>query len=143
MSIRETIIAAAVTAIDAAVTPAVYRSRTAALTAGQLPAVVVSPLRDTPSDTDSSLCWLNWEMEIAVDVVVAADPPDQAADALVQAAHGALMAGTRTLGINAVTDVGVGNVEFMAEAGGTISGITRCLFLIRYRTQHANLAVAP
>lgn len=144
-SIREQVIAAAVTAIDTAITGAtVYRSRASALAANQLPAVVVSPVQDAPSDRDTSLCWLSWDLELTVDVVVATDPPDQAADALVQLAHAAMMGGDRDLGVAGVTDVAPSRpTEFMADNSGTITGVTRSYFAIRYRTQHADLTVAP
>lgn len=142
-SIREQIIAAAVTAIDTATSTPVYRTRTAALAADQLPAVVVSPLRDNPSDRDGSSCWTDWDLTLAVDVVVAGDPPDKEADALVQLAHAALMAEPRTLGISGVTDVAVVGVEFMADPSGAVTGVTRSTYSIRYRTAPADLAVAP
>jgi hypothetical protein len=142
-SIRETIIAAAVAAIDSAVDVNVYRSRTTAFAAGQLPAVVVSPASDTPIDQGGSLCWADWNLTIMVDVVVAEDPPDQAADELHQLAHAALMAAPRSLGISSVIDIQPQSVQFMAENSGALTGATRTAYLIRYRTRQDDLAVAP
>lgn len=142
-SIREQIIAAAFSLIDAATTTTVYRSRVAALSSGQLPAIVVSPIRDTPGDREGALCWTDWELTLAVDVVVAADPPELAADQLTQLAHAALMAEPRTLGIGAVTDINPTDVEFMQEPSGTVTGVTRSTYSVSYRTKQADLTVAP
>lgn len=143
-TIRETIIAAAVTAIETAVAPVtVYRSRSEALRPGQLPAVVVRPLSDTPSERDGSLCWLSWELILAVDVIVGQDPPDQIADPMVEDIHAAIMAGDQSLGISGVTDVTARPVEFAAENQGDVTGMTRLLYGIRYRTRYADLTVAP
>ena len=139
-SIRETIIAAAVAAVDAATAVTVYRSRAALLSVGQLPAIVISPVRDTPAERDGSLCWQSWDLELSVDVVVAAEPPDQVADPLVQLIHAALMGGARNLGIDAVTDIAPLSSSFMAADQGGATGFTRCPFIVRYRTRQDDLA---
>jgi hypothetical protein len=142
-SIREQAIAAAVALIDAATTTPVYRSRAAAFATAQLPAIVVSPTRDTPSDRDTSLCWQSWDLQLAVDVVVATEPPDQAADPLVQSVHAAMMGGSRDLGVDGITDVAPISTEFMVENSGTITGVTRMVYAVRYRTRHADLTIGP
>lgn len=141
--IRELVIAAAVAAVDAVTSTVVHRSRTAAFAADQLPAIVISPLRDAPSESATSVEWMAWDLTLAVDVVVAADPPDQAADQMVQLAHAALMAEPNTLGVAGVTDIAPSGVEFMADPSGAVTGVTRSIYSIRYRTAAANLTVAP
>ena len=141
-SIREQIIAAADTAIKAALAVPVYRSRAKALAANQLPAVVVSPVRDSPQD-GTSINWQAWELELMIEVVVNSEPQDKAADPIIQLIHSTLMAEPRTLGIAAVTDIQPRPVEFMVEHQGTIIPMNRLGYVIRYRTAEANLAVAP
>lgn len=142
-SIREQIIAAAVAVIDAATSTPVYRTRTAALAADQLPAIVVSPLRDIPNDRDDTNCWTAWELMLAVDVVVAGDPPDQAAGELVGVCHAALMAAARDLGVDGVTDVVPSSTELLSDSSGAVTGVTRMTVAVRYRTQQADLAAVP
>jgi hypothetical protein len=142
-SVREQIIQAAVIAIDAAVSTAtVYRSREAALATDQLPAVVVAPLNDTPSERATSLCWLDWAFQLAVDVVTG-DELDKAADPILQAAHAALMGGTRDLGLAAVHEIMPGPVSFSASNREQPVGLVRAVFTISYRTKHGDLTVAP
>lgn len=142
-SIREQIIAAAVARIDAAIDAPVYRSRVAALAAGQLPAVVVSPEADTPGGRDDAPWWIEWELALSVDVLVAVAPPDQEASALVGLCHAALLQPPAGLGVAGVTDVVAAPVEFLAEPSGEATGVTRLALLVRYRTQPADLAAVP
>jgi hypothetical protein len=143
LSIREQIISALVTAIeDESGMPTVYRSRSTALAVNQLPAVVVSPVRDVPGE-GTSLCWQAWELEIMVEVVVNTEPQDQAADPIMIGVHSALMEGDRTLGISAVTDVQPRQVDFMVEHQGHIIPMNRMSYVVSYRTQHEDLTTAP
>jgi hypothetical protein len=143
-SIREQIILAAVARITADAPPGVvvYRSREAALAVGQLPAVVMAPLRDIPSESSTSLCWLSWTFTLAVDVVTG-EGLDTAADPIIQAIHGAMMATDRTLGLSAVHDVTPGPVEFSASNREQPAGLARVSYEIKYRTRHADITVAP
>jgi hypothetical protein len=143
-SIREEVILAAQATITqtapAGVT--VYRSREAALAVGQLPAVVISPLTDVPSERGSSLCWLNWTLSLAVDVVTG-DALDAAADPILQLVHAALMDGDRALGVTAVHDIIPGPVEFAAANKEQPVGLVRAVYVIQYRTKHADLTESP
>lgn len=139
-SIREQIIAAVVTAIDVSATVAAYRSRAAALAVSQLPAIIVSPIRDTPSSRSSSVCWIDWRLDILVEVVVNTEPQDKVADPLLQAVHSALMAGDRTLGIAGVIDVEATQCDFLVEHMGTVIPMVRAQYAITYRTRPDDLA---
>jgi hypothetical protein len=141
-SIREQIISAVFSSLDAALAVPVYRSRSTALAANQLPAVVLSPVRDTPQD-GTSINWQAWELEIMIEVVVNAEPQDKAADPIIQLIHSALMAAPRTLGIAAVTDIQPRTVEFMFEHQASIIPMNRMSYAVSYRTAEADLAVAP
>lgn len=142
-SIREQIIQAAITAIDAAVVGiTVYRSREAALAAAQLPAVVISPFNDSPSERGTSLCWLDWTFTLAVDIL-AGDALDATADPTLCLVHAAIMGQNRTLGLSAVHDVMPSLVEFSASNREQPVGLVRCAYVIRYRTSHNDLTTAP
>lgn len=140
-TIREQIISAAVSAITAEVAPIpVHRSRSEAFRPGQLPAVVVRPESDTPGDRDGNLCWCPWLLTLVVDVIVAAAPPCQAADPIVEDVHSALMDG-EDLGLPLLcVDIAPGACEWMDEHQGELTGLTRCRFLVRYRTAWGDLA---
>ena len=58
-SIRELILQQIVSLVDAATTTPVYRSRDAALASSQLPAIVITPIQDSPADERGSICWLD------------------------------------------------------------------------------------
>lgn len=141
-SIRETIIATVVDDLDTALSVSVYRSRAAALAASQLPAVIVSPVRDSPGE-GTSLCWQQWELDLMIEVVVNTEPADKAADPIIQLIHSTLMAEPRTLGIGAVTDIQPRVAEFMVEHQGQIIPMNRMGYVVRYRTAEADLTVAP
>lgn len=140
-TIREQIIAAAESAITAAVAPVtVYRSRSEAFRPGQLPAVVIRPESDTPSDRDSNLCRCTWTLALQVDVIVAAAPPCQVADPIVAQVHAALMA-DEAMGLSQYgVDVAPAACEWSDEHQGELTGMTRCRFVVRYRTSWGDLA---
>ena len=140
-TIREQILAAAVTAIETAVAPVtVYRSRSEAFRPGQLPAVVLRPESDVPGDRDSTLCWCPWSLTMVVDVVVAAAPPCQVADPIVEDVHAALMA-AEDLGLPQFgVDISPGACEWSDEHQGELVGMTRCRWVVRYRTAWDSLA---
>ena len=141
-SIREQILQIVAAAIAAEVTPPVqvYRSRVAALRSSQLPAVIVSPVRDVPEE--GNLHWQDRDLTIMVDVVTG-EGLDTAADPWIQAVHEVMMDGERDLGLAAVTDVQPGPTEFMADRAGELTGVARMQWIVRYRTSHASLAVGP
>jgi hypothetical protein len=142
-SIRETIILAAKARIEAEVSGIiVYRSREAALSTSQLPAIVLSPVTDTPVASNSSLCWLNWTLDLAVDVITG-EGLDSSADIVVQEVHAAMVGTNRTLGLAAVSDVVPGPVVFVASNREQPVGVVRCSFDIKYRTRHGDLTAAP
>ena len=47
-------------------------SRDAALAESQLPSVVMTPLLDDPDENNGSICWMNWNLTLAVDILTGA-----------------------------------------------------------------------
>lgn len=148
MTIREQIIAAAMTAIGDALAASglsagLYRSRSEAFRPGQLPAIVVRPESDTPGDRDGTLCWCPWTMVMAVDVVVNEAPPCQAADPFADLIHRALLADGEDLGLPAYSvDIAPGPTEWTDENNGEVIGLTTQRFVVRYRTSWPDLALS-
>lgn len=140
-TIREQIIAAAVSAITTDVAPiTVYRSRSEAFRPGQLPAVVVRPESDTPGERDGTLCWCPWRLSLIVDVIVGVAPPCQVADPIVDDVHRALMAAESGALAGLIEDLSPAPVEFSDEHQGELAGLTRMRFTVRYRTSWGDLA---
>lgn len=140
-SIRETIIQAAVTAIDAATDADVHRSRVEAFRPEQLPAVVVMPITDQPQgQVGRGFCHFDWNLRLAVDVLVAGGESDAVADPIVQKVHSAMLASGRDLGVNGVLTVRPEQVTWdMANRGESV-GVVRCAYSIEYRTAIADLS---
>lgn len=128
--------------VSAAVAIPVYRSRDAALAERQLPAIVMLPLDDVPSEDSGSVCWLNWEFSVAFDVVVG-DGKDSAAHPYRAAIHNAVMSDRELTGAPGVTDVALRPVTYQMDSRVTELAFVRVAFVIRYRTRHDDLTVAP
>ena len=138
-SIRERILQAAVSRIASAVGPLnaeVHRSPTVALTREQAPAVVVFPESDEVTDRPNDRV----ERQLVVRVVSLArgttpTPPESEADALLVAAHAALM-GETTLG-GLVLGISEIDCEWEVEDADAVVVAIPARYAIRYRTlQH-------
>lgn len=120
----------------------VYRSRDAALSEGQLPAVVVLPLDDIPSDDNGSICWMNWTFTVAVDIVVG-EGMDSVANTYRAAAYAAIMANRDLSPTPGVIDVMPAPVSYKLDNHIADLAFVRAPFVIKYRTKHDDLTVAP
>ena len=128
--------------ITVAVDVPVYRSRDAALASTQLPAIVVTPLQDDPAEGGGTVCWIDWTMLVAVDVVVGAGV-DLAAHPLRAAAHAAIMADRELAPLRGVMDVKAGTTQYRMQNTGGEHAFLRSTFSVLYRTRHDDLTVAP
>jgi hypothetical protein len=120
----------------------VYRSRDAALTTDQLPCIVITPLQDAPAEDGGTVCWIDWTLTLAVDVVVGAGV-DSAAHPIRGEVHGAIMADRELKPTPGVMDVKVGPTQYRMQNTGGEHAFLRSLFTISYRTRHDDLTVAP
>jgi hypothetical protein len=130
------------TIVQAAVVIRVYRSRDAALASNQLPAIVVLPLLDAPSEGSASICWLDWRLTVALDILTGAGK-DAAAHPYRMAIHSAMMADRNMSAVSGVMDVRPGIVQYQMDNRVGDAAFVRCPFDIDYRTRHDDLAVAP
>ena len=141
-AIVELIVAHIVSLLEDALVIPVYRSRDAALAESQLPSVVVTPLLDDPSENNGSICWMNWNLSLAVDILTGAGK-DSAAHPYRAAVYGAVMADRDMSAVAGVIDVTPAAVEYQMKNSVADVAFVRCSFSIRYRTKHDDITVAP
>ena len=135
---REQILSAIVTTLagTTGVSTRIYRSRVEPLARQESPAIVVEPVVDQPQQ-NTSLPTLDWSLTVRVAVIVRGTVPDQQADATVQSLHAKLMADL-TLGGYAI-DVQPSLVNFEMVEADQPAGVISCDYVVRYRTQVADL----
>lgn len=114
----------------------IYRSRVVPLTRGETPALVVEMVSDTP-EQNTSLPKLDWTLTVRVVVITRGDKPDEIADPIIESLHPKLMADL-TLGGYAI-DVQPSTVSFEMMDADQPAGLVSCEYLIRYRTELADL----
>ena len=99
-SIREQILAAIQTRLapTAGIDGRVFRSRNEAVARGEMPAIIVQPIKDE-AESIGGICKTNRELTVKVAILVHADVPDQAADPIAVDLHPRLISpGDTTLG---------------------------------------------
>lgn len=135
---REQVLRAIVTTLagTTGVSTRIYRSRVEPLARQESPAIVVEPITDQPQQ-NTSLPTLDWSLTVRVAVIVRGTVPDQQADATVQSLHAKLMADL-TLGGYAI-DVQPSLVNFEMVEADQPAGVISCDYVVRYRTQVADL----
>lgn len=137
---RESILAAIATALvgTTGVSTRIYRSRVEPITRGESPAIVIEPISDS-AQQNTALPTLDWGLVVRVAVIVRGNIPDQLADPTVESLHTKMMADL-TLGGYAI-DVQPQSVSFELVEADQPAGVIACDFLIRYRTDVANLSI--
>jgi hypothetical protein len=137
---RESILAAIATALvgTTGVSTRIYRSRVEPITRGESPAIVIEPISDS-AQQNTALPTLDWSLVVRVAVIVRGNIPDQLADPTVESLHTKMMADL-TLGGYAI-DVQPQSVSFELVEADQPAGVIACDFLIRYRTDVANLSI--
>lgn len=137
---RESILTAIATALvgTTGVSTRIYRSRVEPITRGESPAIVIEPISDS-AQQNTALPTLDWSLIVRVAVIVRGNIPDQLADPTVESLHTKMMADL-TLGGYAI-DVQPQSVSFELVEADQPAGVIACDFLIRYRTDVANLSI--
>lgn len=118
----------------------IYRSRVEPLSRGELPAIVVEPISDVCAQLTSTPT-LDWTMTVRVAVIVRGSIPDQIADPIIESLHAKIMADLTCNGY--AYDVQPTGVTFDLQEADQPSGVISCDFIVKYRTQVANLAQSP
>lgn len=137
---RESILTAIATALvgTTGVSTRIYRSRVEPITRGESPAIVIEPISDS-AQQNTALPTLDWSLVVRIAVIVRGNIPDQLADPTVESLHTKMMADL-TLGGYAI-DVQPQSVSFELVEADQPAGVIACDFLIRYRTDVANLSI--
>jgi hypothetical protein len=137
---REQILTAIAAALvgTTGVSTRIYRSRVEPITRGESPAIVIEPISDS-AQQNTALPTLDWSLVVRVAVIVRGNIPDQLADPTVESLHAKLMADL-TLGGYAI-DVQPQSVNFELVEADQPAGVIACDFLVRYRTNVANLSI--
>jgi len=137
---RESILTAIAAALvgTTGVSTRIYRSRVEPITRGESPAIVIEPISDS-AQQNTALPTLDWSLVVRVAVIVRGNIPDQLADPTVESLHAKMMADL-TLGGYAI-DVQPQSVNFELVEADQPAGVIACDFLIRYRTEVANLSI--
>jgi hypothetical protein len=136
-SIRETILQEVVSRLTATtgISGRAFRSRAEMVARGEMPAIIVKPLTETPTQ-QTSACKIDKVLTIAVLVCVHADIPDQSADPIITDAHKRLMPT-----VNGFVDLTLGSkpgVQDVAEAGNNFAiegndGVIGLTYEVKYR----------
>jgi len=136
---REQILSAIKTALagTTGVGTRIYRSRVEPLARQESPAIVIEPITDQ-AQQNTSLPTLDWSLTVRIAVIVRGNIPDQLADPTVQSMHSKLMADL-TLGGRAY-DIQPSLVNFEMVEADQPAGVISCDYVVRYRTQVANLS---
>jgi hypothetical protein len=137
---RESILTAIAAALvgTTGVSTRIYRSRVEPITRGESPAIVIEPVSDS-AQQNTALPTLDWSLVVRVAVIVRGNIPDQLADPTVESLHAKMMADL-TLGGYAI-DVQPQSVSFELVEADQPAGVIACDFLVRYRTDVANLSI--
>jgi hypothetical protein len=137
---RESILTAIAAALvgTTGVSTRIYRSRVEPITRGESPAIVIEPISDS-AQQNTALPTLDWSLVVRVAVIVRGNIPDQLADPTVESLHAKMMADL-TLGGYAI-DVQPQSVNFELVEADQPAGVIACDFLVRYRTNVANLSI--
>ena len=133
---RELILARIKTNLDAATGATVYRSRTEPLARGEVPAIIVEPVQDQPSDTNF-FDKLDWTLRVRITTLVRANLPDDDSDTYTQQVHQLLMADQTVNGY--ALDLTPDRTDFELYEADVPLGVISQDFLVRYRTSRTDL----
>ena len=136
---RELILARMKTNLDSISGATVYRSRVEPLARGEVPAVIIEPMDDTPIDTNF-FDKLDHTLRVRVTTIVRAALPDDSSDTYTQEVHSLLMADQTVNGY--ALDLTPDRTEFSLFEADVPLGLISQDFLVRYRTSRTDLTSA-
>jgi|GEM_PF-595735 len=110
----------------------IFRSRSNALAANELPAIVLKAGNESIDNSQRTICVRNFDVEL--EIVVRGEPADQLADPVVAAASAAILA-DQSLGntVYRVVESSIGAPE-LADGNGT-TGLVRVTYTATYATR--------
>tara|TARA_R100000697_G_scaffold99136_1_gene111217 strand:- start:14 stop:442 length:429 start_codon:yes stop_codon:yes gene_type:complete len=116
----------------------IYRSRVAALTRSESPALVLEPITDTPNINNARYLKIDWTLRVRVVVVVRGEIPENIADSTIESLHTKILTNT-TLGGLAI-DIQPSTQSFEVLDADQPAGIITCEYEIQYRTEYNKLS---
>ena len=137
MTKRESILQALKTVLDTVSGVTVYRSRVNAFLRSESPAILLTWLRDSPSE--DALGFLNWSMQFRVAVVTRGSVPDTTADTIVASVHNKLLTGTSLGGLT--MDIIPAAADLQLIDADLEAGVVSSEFIAFYRTTRTDLTV--
>lgn len=136
-SVRETILQEIVSRLEltTGINGRAYRSRAEMVARGEMPALIIKPIGETPTQITSA-CKVDKVLQVAVLVIVHDNTPDQEADPIITDAHKRLM--PTSGGFVDLTLGGLPGVQDIAEAGTNFSienfdGVIALTYEVKYR----------
>jgi hypothetical protein len=120
----------------------VYRSRAQAAGRSEMPAIIVTPIKD-PADRVISICQVDRFLQIRLAIIVHDDVPDQAADPILQSAHKALLPTQPAGDIDCTLD---GLAIDVSQSGDSFEfafteGVITADYQVQYRHREGDLAL--
>tara|TARA_Y100001972_G_scaffold107657_1_gene137028 strand:- start:62 stop:490 length:429 start_codon:yes stop_codon:yes gene_type:complete len=116
----------------------IYRSRVAALTRSESPALVLEPITDTPNINNARYLKIDWTLRVRVVVVVRGEIPENIADSTIESLHTKILTNT-TLGGLAI-DIQPSTQTFEVLDADQPAGVITCEYEIQYRTEYNKLS---
>ena len=113
----------------------IYRSRVAALTRSESPALVLEPITDTPDINNTRI---DWTLRLRVVVIVRGEIPENIADSTIESLHTKILTNT-TLGGLAI-DIQPSTQTFEVLDADQPAGVITCEYEIQYRTEYNKLS---
>ena len=114
----------------------IYRSRVAAVSRSESPAIIIEAITDTPVQ-NTSLPTLDWTLRVRLSVVVRNEVPDLIADEVIESMHAKMMSDL-TLGGYAI-DVQPAQTTFNFFEADQPAGVVFCEYEVMYRSLVADL----
>tara|TARA_R100000329_G_scaffold132122_1_gene111601 strand:+ start:571 stop:999 length:429 start_codon:yes stop_codon:yes gene_type:complete len=137
---REQILAALTTSLanTTGVGTRIYRSRVAAITRAESPALVIEPITDEPTINSSSYLKIDWTLRIRVAVIVRGETPENVGDATIESLHTKILNDPTVGGL--AKDIRPATQTFEFIDSDSPVGLITCEYEIEYRTSYNNLA---
>ena len=136
---RELILSRMKTNLDSITGITVYRSRVEPLARGEVPAIIIEPVDDNPTDTNI-FDKLDWSLRVRISTIVRASIPDDVSDTYTQQVHLKIMADPDINGY--ALDLTPDRTDFSLIEADVPLGIINQDFIVHYRTSRSNLTVS-
>ena len=137
---REQILAALTTTLanTTGVGTRIYRSRVAAITRTESPALVIEPVTDEPTVNSSTYLKIDWLLRVRVVVIVRGETPENIADPTIESLHTKILNDPTIGGL--AKDIQPATQTFEVLDADQPAGVITCEYEIEYRTGYNSLS---